>query len=427
MLFTPPPRTTYALTFLLAVVLMFQSCEKETLAGTETTAVADDEAFTEIPQLENRPLSELHVSFINGVPAYENTQQFLLINRVVSHTPEAEYLAWAEREGLTSIYHDYLKLAERVEANPAIPSQEQITKAESRFIFHMEEGGVAINHHLVFPKLTDQKGRLYIGDNIHAFTPEEHILIDNGTPSQLKEALINPVSDIENGVFVEPNGEYDNPYVSSVADEKVQVESFPCPTIFVESTDNFLQGGNWWETHEGFQWGFERQDEQRVGCSKKRCRHGTWAFFMARHLLLTVDDDTYQAVTVMRYAFNNRRRNRFNWTRIFPIVEIEDNRTSTNSQMVVRVQTQAQLQNGTFVTRSNRTFNVNYPGILANGTGTAQEDITILDVAYSVNVPISDNGHIGQLSILDGSVSHRWRNIGNNTSNDPIYVEFRCE
>lgn len=409
---------------------MFQSCEKETLTGTETAALAENEDFTVLPQLEDRPLSELHISFINGIPAFENTQHFLMVDRVVSHSSETEYLAWAEREGLTSVYHDYLKLAERVEANPEVPSQEQISKAESRFIFHMDEGGVAINHFLTTPKLTDQESRLYIGDDLHAFLPKNHILIDQGTPELLESIILNPVSDAENGIIIQPNGGDINPYSANHGDDKVAVKELNCPDIITNGFDGRFGRDtpveNWWTTYENSRSSEEIQDEQRVGCSRRRCRRGTRAFLLTKAVITELSDTRYNSVILIRYAFNNRRRNRFNWTRTFPTVSMD--RGEENTPIMIRVQNQGTEPNGTIVTRSNDVFGITYPPLVAaNGQGTAEEDYVLFSQTVTVNHPITDLPRaLTRVSFIEGGIRHSWTSGSNNPLTDPISTEISC-
>jgi len=407
------------------------SCDRESLAEDVEVVAQEEQQVNVFPTLEELPLSELSISVVDGVPTYRSTPHFLQVNKAIGLASEAEYLRWSEEQGFSAPYHDYLKLAERIEANPDVPSPEQVSEEEGTFIFHMDGGGVAINPYVPVTKMTDQEGRLYIGDDIHSFRPDYHILIDGGDELVLAEVMNNPVTDLEKGILVQPTTNLGNPYEEQKPfqpGQKVQVENLSCPLEFSDSDD---PARNFFNRYDAYlaRAAIFREDEQEVGCSRRRCRRRTWTFLLSNTFPTQLSPTTFESVSLVNYAFNNQRRNRFNWTRTFPEVVVDNG--AIGRQMRIRIEgfvlTQTQQ-----IQRVNVIGNIAYPGQLldSNGSprGTAQEDIALQSVGFETSFGVG--GVVGfrtEQTIESGDVRHRWTTGCNNCAGDPISVEYRCQ
>lgn len=416
---------------LITCALGLLSCTPAPIAEPATSADNTLPAVEVLQELDQLPLSQLAITLENGIPKYTSTSKFLQVHKAISWASEAAYLSWSERQGYQSPYHDYLKLAERIEANPEIPSQEQISKREGQFIMHYSDGGIVMNPYLPVPKLTDQEGRLYIGDDLHSFSADHHILIDGGTPAQLEAVLANPIADLEKGILVQPITELSNPYertASTEGEEKVQIESFDCPFLFSSSLDPLTNFFSFWSAPQA-KAAIRRSDEQRVGCSRRRCRRTTDAILLSNTFTSQVNPNSFEAVSILRFFINNRRRNRFNWTRTFPTMVVDNG--PEQEQMRVRLQAFVATSTNQLLPRLDIVRNIDYPGQLLepNGSprGSAEEDLALESVGITTFIGVGNAvGFDSFQTIVGGDVRHRWTSGSNNPTTDPISVTFNC-
>lgn len=379
----------------------------------------DSTRFNVIEPLPDISLSDLKIEYKEGVPFFEDARIFSRAHTLVSRTSQSEYLKWASSIGFRSDYFNLISALERAE-NPDY----KFTKADMEYALPLKEGGAVQNPYHKYARLIDDRGLVFIGTDIHFFSGQKHVLVDEGSVAKILDAIERGISDPDNGVYVWNNAEIDDQYTSSYLD-KVQIEQLTCPFTINNPYNIFGLTTLWWQSfYEGG--GFGRTDEQKVGCGGGGCRQGTWGFFSSSVIVFNITGATFTVSSELNYAFDNRRRSGLNWIRTFPDVEIDgDIYNGTDDLNYLTVAGQINLDNTSQVnetTIGNETIdNILFSGV-AEGNVVVTDPI-LLEVTYV----FSNAEPYADARIQDGQISHKWTNRGNNPITDPIGVEFSCQ
>jgi len=231
----------------------------------------------------------------------------------------------------------------------------------------------------------------------------------------------------EDGVYVwlfdkpdyQANNEEDN-------DAKIQREFLNCPFELGRSAaSSFSEFDDlWWQRviHNG---GIGRTDEQRIGCSRKRCRQGTWGFLNTVMTVTNVNSNGYTISSMLMYAFDNRRRDGWIWKRTFPNVEVRHGLFNNGSPMQYTLEVTESNSSGQSST--NNLGSEVMLGDLVELRGVAEANVAVTDgliltVPFSVSSP---NNRLRKMIINLGEASHQWDR--GNSGADPISVVFTCD
>jgi len=404
--------------------LLLLGCEQEAITPSPQNDPAA--AVVESKGLPEISASELEIELKEGIPFYANAETFSQAVFTLTRISSSDYLEWAAARNLTTGYHSFLEAMDRAETEGY-----QFQKSDLDYILPLDEGGAVQNPYFLYARLVSPEGYAYVGSDIHYFSGRKHVLVDEGDLSAIETAR-NQTGTVEGeGIYVwnrdvsissDVFGLHENNH------QKVQVESFGCPGVLGRS-DQFGIVETWWQ-RLGVNGALTRQDEQRVGCSRRRCREATWGVFATTIDVIEVNSLNYRYIGGISYAFDNRERNRFNWTRTFPNVLISGKLFGGNDKTEFTHNT-LENQPGNAANAVVRVLSTRVITPPAEFVGTAQENV-LISPGFIATAPYrfangSLNSVFGFIRVEGGSVSHKWTNRGNNPTNDPIGTEFRCQ
>jgi len=127
--------------------------------STETTQVS-----AALPTID---IQELTPKFKDGVPFYDDASEFNQALAAVTRASSSIYTEWANSHDFKSNYFNLTSALKRAETENYV-----FTDSDLDYVLPLKEGGAIQNPYNYYARLSDERGLLYIGDDIHFFLDE---------------------------------------------------------------------------------------------------------------------------------------------------------------------------------------------------------------------------------------------------------------
>ncbi|MEL6969797.1 MAG: hypothetical protein AAFZ63_15775 [Bacteroidota bacterium] len=419
---------------ILSVLLLTTfSCTKEIVEIDPSEAT-----ITEVPKPVSISLEMVNFDFVQGIPRYADTDAYLQAFEAVNGASAQRFAEWAEQKGLSTLFHKYESLLDKLALEPDKPWRQILSKGEQTLFLSNEDSIVYLNPAYPCPKLTNDNSMLFIGDNLHYFSPSKHIVVKNGTVADI-EAIRNRTENyvMDKEFLIEEI----ETKILSPSTEKVNNQIIQCPLRLASSDDYTHEPTQTYSTTPTccggdddlptyrYQGTVLREfDTQRIGCDAKRCAHWTFGVISAQTYVTELEGTHFSEVTTVTYHIVNRRKKR---GRQKTWVNVVMERQPYNPLMRLRMETSyLDVDSNERIIRLSNTFNVRIP--------TTDEEIqslhdihhatwTIGRVRRSISYEHSNVSDVrSEVFIESGSLGHRWTNRGEDMANNPMAVYFIC-
>lgn len=351
-----------------------------------------------------------------------------------------EYREWVEKLGILTQQSRMLEIRQQVETtcNSYADEEALLSNQDRKYIVMQDSTPMLTMFGQAAPYLVNYDGRLKIGDGLHEFTREHHILVTDEKLATLERAKIDRITNYSTGVIYEPLVySNQNKFGQSAASEKVQQGNLFCINSHLDRTTVDRNGRS--------VSGFALEDEQRFDGNRERMQ-SAW-IRQVQTLSGSAQSRTYDIVWSSTMGLVTQRKRWIGWRSIYPKVRIgyeKDNGSRPGSTIdpliISRWATAFIDQNGTIVRDNLTEDEANAPlletfltehdniPITVTSDGSAGRIVVIDDFSalFEVLVPGTIVETRFQHIQHDGTISARWTNRGDDVDNDPISVEYNC-
>lgn len=430
-------------TLVLLCTVALLACEKDTLGIDQETNPVD----SEVPALkldlhasvnQNVALSDLDFTVVDGLLSFPTATAYREATYAVTKSNKQDYLNWVESTGIVTQQSEWLRLLRLRDDSEITDDQLEslLTPKTRSYLEVRDETIIPKLFGQVSPYLINEDGYLMIGGGLHEFTSEHHIYVADGKAETLAKVRLSGQTNFEVGEIFQPNElvYLDDGKSDGTSDEyaKVQVRSYSCPHSHFSNPVN-VAGMS----------AFTLTDEQRVD----NIRHRMTSAYARGALILSGSPPgrDYEVQWSSTTGYTNERRQTFwpSWRTTDATVQVDytfdepGNGTPlrTTDELVVS-RWAAAIVNGSV---EHLPFDSGQSRL--NQPITNDGDIPFIDVDSDTNVIILDDITATMTSVRpgtltevvfqyvnnDGTISLRWTDVGDNTSDDPISCEYRCQ
>jgi hypothetical protein len=427
---------TLSLYRFIALAFVFLSCT-ESVLDVDNSIVEDQqlpEGVKILPAVEPAAnLSDLGITFSNGIPEYRDVQHLRQMFKTVQHASVGEYMEWAESHNFVSPYRLYNEALQRMESlddERELFSNADLTSSERKALFVDEEGSIDIRIKALAPAMImSADGKFFVANSLNQWDVDHHFVIPNRNFELLEAARLNPTNPKDGSYYVQDIVYGDDMFASGERGlDKVQRANIQCPAPLPLSPSDANRFGVI----------SVRQlvDERSLDVRQR----------MTSNILMTngvfdldpnFPDDTKIAINLFSVDYKNERKRPIGWIGTQPNVQFQQRVDNGPANSGGSIADPLRFSRFLFRIRFDGTLDqvYNIANVLATESSTTQ--LTQIREGSQSGVGVFDDSGVEFEQLLPAAIigySHQngtarviWINRGNDVTNDPISNEFNCQ
>ena len=395
---------------LLALIAIgsFYSCS-DNIVPVDVTNTQDTQQVV-IHDQKPTSIFDLEIGLKNGILHFKSQDDLSYAIDILGGMEDEAILSWYKTLNFDSYFQKYIELTAALSDSEEHIAMKSLSEIDDNQFNILNEGGVAIPPAFqIKSRVLSVNLEVYVGEYYHKYNRNHHFIAKVNAMNSAAILKGDIKHDPSNGLFVtQTNSQSVNLSSNISSSEALSLEKTATNEFNCVSPVSYFNQFNEFKTD------ITQRDEQRIGCSQKRCRERTFGTYLAE-TEVTGQDTGGNLILTSRvvYSYVNLKRDRWKWNPRFTDTRIDVSLSISDICNPPPFLGQEAYE----IVISRNDNNSSSGSLLIYSNSSTSNNCELHQGFGNIGTVVSGNE-------LEGNVSHTWTNFGNQS--DPIQVIIGC-